>query len=570
MRRFKLLFTLLCLFHFHSISNAQAPLWEWAASLGGPSIDNGWSLTTDLQGNIYVTGNFIGPSDFDPGPGVYNLTSQQRDIFLCKLNSNGELLWAHNFGSTSNSEYGASVTTDANQNVYITGMFDDYADFDPGPGTNPLTGNFDPFIVKLDSAGSFIWARQFETFNNAPDIGIFIATDASGNVYTIGFFNGTVDFDPGTGIYLLSTPGSWPNTFISKLDNAGNFIWARQLNCTPNQGGEKTAIVDSSGNITITGDFMGTVDFDPGPAISNLTSMVFRDAFVLRIDSAGNFNWVKQLSGNYSESGFAVAADPSGNLYVTGAFEDTIDIDPGIAVHNLISEGGKDIFIAKLDANGEFIRGIRIGNTYHDSGFTIATDPNSNFSLAGYFFDTLDFDPGPGVYNLTTSGIWNFYIASYDSSGIFRYAKSLEATSLMHHIGVTCDAFGNSYLMSSYNLDSLAFDNHTIVKSGTGLYDTFVAKLPSFTSGIEIPEADNEIFVYPNPVLSELIIKANAGLNGIYKIFDVYGNNVYVSDKKVFSGNAEIKINFNSYAKGIYFFEFITADKTCVFKIVKM
>src|SRR5215831_10964256 len=131
-----------------------------------------------------------------------------------------------------------SVTTDKAGNVYTTGYFNGTVDFDPGPGTFNLTagGIPDMFISKLDAAGNFIWARQMGGHDSLDMVlGVSIALDSSGNIYTTGVFGGIVDFDPGQCIYTLSTAYRIPDEgnpmacFVSKIDTAGKFVWAKKL-----------------------------------------------------------------------------------------------------------------------------------------------------------------------------------------------------------------------------------------------------------------------------------------------------------------------------------------------------
>ena len=144
-------------------ANGQAPVFEWAKRMGGPSDDASFSIAVDIYGNVYTTGSFSGTVDFDPGAGIFNLTSYD-------------------------------VT--------------------------------DIYILKLDVVGNFVWAKRMG--GASVDDGISIGLDASGNVYTTGWFNGIVDFDPGVGIFNVSSLGS-EDVFISKLDPAGNFLWAQRM-----------------------------------------------------------------------------------------------------------------------------------------------------------------------------------------------------------------------------------------------------------------------------------------------------------------------------------------------------
>ena len=106
-------------------------------------------------------------------------------------------------------------------------------------------------------------------------IGMSIAVDDSGNVYTTGNFEGRVDFDPGAGVSFLTALGTSYDAFVTKTDSSGNFIWAKQFSGISGSSGATSIAVNGSGNICIAGNFAGTIDFDPGIATLNLTSTAF-------------------------------------------------------------------------------------------------------------------------------------------------------------------------------------------------------------------------------------------------------------------------------------------------------
>src|SRR5262249_35059692 len=158
------------------------------------------------------------------------------------------------------------------------------------------------------------WARQLGGTSN--DQGDGVAVDASSNVLITGFFDGTADFDPGSGTSSLTGFGS-NDIFVSKLDSSGNFVWARQLGGMSQEQGNSIT-VDASGNVLTTGTFGGTADFDPGSGTSNLTGIGSTDIFVSKLDSSGNFVWARQLGGTSQEQGTGIAVDSLGNVLTTG------------------------------------------------------------------------------------------------------------------------------------------------------------------------------------------------------------------------------------------------------------
>jgi hypothetical protein len=259
---------------FIIISFAQSPNWLWANGFGGASIstqDVGGSIASDAVGNTYTSGHFGGTIDFDPGPGVYNLTAANTsDDFILKLDSAGNFLWVRTLGFFNFNSIHCIVVDDSGS-VYSVGTFTGTVDFDPGVGVFDLTaaGNGEVYVWKLDSSGNFIWAKVFGgTFSN----GYILTLDSSANVYVGGTFRGTSDFDPDVGIFNLTATGP-DAAFISKLDSAGNFIWAKAIDGTNHSDPRSIAINPAaSADIYFAGSFSGTTDFDPDTGMFNLTS----------------------------------------------------------------------------------------------------------------------------------------------------------------------------------------------------------------------------------------------------------------------------------------------------------
>ena len=323
----------------------------WAKGFGGSSTDLGYEIAVDSTGNVYATGYFEGTSDFDPSAGAFNLTSTgERDVFVLKVNPSGDLLWAKNFGGV-NTETGYSVAVDGTGNVYTTGTFEFTADFDPGAATTNLSsaGGSDVFVSKLDSSGNLIWAKRFG--GSSDDTGRSIAVDSSGNVYTTGYFQGTVDFDPGAATTNLTSAGS-DDIFISQLDLSGNLIWAKRIGGSGVDNGNSIAI-DSTGNVYTTGFFSATADFDPGAATFNLTTAGQTDAFVSKLDPSGNLLWAKRIGGSSIDIGDALAVNSTGNIYTAGRFYATADFDPSEGTTNFTPAGGVDVFLLKLTPSGD-------------------------------------------------------------------------------------------------------------------------------------------------------------------------------------------------------------------------
>lgn len=324
-----------------------------------------------------------------------------------------------------------------------------------------------------------LWANGIGGSGNDYCYAMVLDPNGSGDFYTTGQFQGTVDFDPGGGKFNLTSKGSW-DYFISKLDGSGNLIWAKSIGGTSTDGCQSIALDPNNGDVYSTGWFFGTVDFDSGPGTFNLTSEGSWDVFISKIDAAGNFVWAKSVGGLDSEFGRSLIVDNDGNVYITGEFRDVVDFDPGPTRFELTSKGNVDIFICKLDSLGNFIWAKGMGGLEYEGGESIALDlrGNTEIFITGYFSGTVDFNPGPETFNLASIGTNDIFISKLDASGNFIWAKSMGgAPANAFAWSIQLDAFGNVYSTGSFT-ESIFFENIGIYSlTSAGKSDIFILKL---------------------------------------------------------------------------------------------
>lgn len=438
------------------------------------------SIAIDSKKNVYSVGLFTGTADMDPGTGVFNLTAASNaDLFITKLDSLGNFIWAKQIAG-NNETVPFAIDVDALDNIYFTGYFKGITDFDPNSGVYNLTSvSHDIFICKLNSAGNLLLAKSFPS-NGSINYARSIVIDKDNNIYTSGWFGGNVDFDPGIGTYILTA--SYSDIFVSKLDSLGNFLWAKQMGGTDiDQAFSLT--LDKSGNILTTGSFKGTADFDPGISSYTLTSVSSQDIFVSKLDPNGNFIWAKRFGGggSFFDVGNSIAVDTTGNVFTTGLFFGTADFDPGTGVYNITSPGMSDVFISKLDSNGNFIWVKHMGNGGNVVGKSICTDKSGNVYTTGYYSNVVDFDPNAGVFNLNCSNLTSTtFISKLDPNGDFVFAKSFwnnNSNSMPYGSEIKLDLQENVYIggyykgipdfdpnFGVYTLTSPNFENSYVVK----------------------------------------------------------------------------------------------------------
>lgn len=493
----------------------QAPVFEWAKQMGGASQDLGYSITVDGTGNVYTTGSFVGTVDFDPGVGVYNLTSlSSKSVFVSKLDGAGNFIWAKKMGSISASSGGAfaeAITLDISGNVFIAGIFWATVDFDPGSGTNnltscsfPSTSFADGFILKLDASGNFILARQLKAYYSEIRIHS-IAIDNFGDVYTTGSIKDSVDFDPGIGSYVLEAGFG---IFVLKLNNLGNFLWAKKMggNIPTHTDSGQSLALDAANNVYVAGYFGDIEDFDPGTGTFYLAS-TYRNGFISKLDPLGNLLWAKKI-GNDTGDVFAlsIAIDNSDNIYTTGYFSGPQDFDPGIGVYSMSDYGNYDIFIEKLDPAGNFVWAKGVGSSGQDYSASIAVDIIGDIYTTGFFQDTADFDPSAGVYNLISTTSSSGYLYKLNASGDFVWAEHIDGPS--YGGSITVDANGSVY-STGYFATIIDYDPGIGVSnlSCNGINDIFVHKMNQQYFGIIEHNSNNSIFLYPNPTTNNFTIE---------------------------------------------------------------
>jgi len=394
-------------------------------------------------------------------------------------------VWAESFGSNVQmfDERGESVTFDNAGNVYTVGEFTGTVDFDQGPGTFNITsyGNFDVFISKLDAAGNFIWAQRLG--GTANDYGSAITIDPTGNyIYVAGSCGGTCDFDPGASTFNL-TAGGGVDIFVCKLDVSGNLTWAKQMMGSPTYYSFATGIItDNFGNVNTTGYFYGTVDFDPGNGNANLTAPGnFSDIFISKLDASGNYIWARQIGGTNDDRSNSICLDHSGNgdIYTTGYFSATADFDPGNGTTSLTAVGIRDIFISRLDPAGNFVWAKAMGGSSFETGNEITFDVAGDIWLTGGFNGTVDFDPGPNIFNLTSAGQDDIFIAKLGISGNLLRASRFGGSSEDEGMSITADSTGDVYATGFFS-GTVDFDPDSTTSynlTSIGDSDVFVTKM---------------------------------------------------------------------------------------------
>ncbi len=556
---------------FANITYSQGGDLMWAQSVGGSGFDivTGIPVTTDNAGNIYTAGVFKGSADFDPGPGVFNLSTTNRNLFVQKVDNNGNFIWAKLVEITDYIVYEISI--DDSGNIYISGHFLGSGDFDPGPGVFTLTSNGDSdiFILKLDANGDFLWAKSIggtseESCRNH-------AFDNAGNIYLLGGYSGSVDFDPGPGVYNL-TASSSVDAYVLKLDANGDFVWAKSTGGNASSSVfDRDIAVDGQGNVYATGDFYGTADFDPGVGVLNLTSNGGSEIFILKLNANGDLVWVKAIGGSGGDRSTNIALDASNNVIISGGFSGQIDFDPGPNDFMLNSApnnyGG---YILKLDNAGDFIwvKGFFSIGVASIHSYELVIDASNNIFGSGWFYGSVDVDPGSGTHIVNSiGGSIDGYLLKLDSIGNFVWVNVLAGTDDQYPYGATIDYQGN--IISTGGFESTVdFDPgpNTHNLTATGTKDFFLLKLTGCATSVGIAEnnATPQAIAYPNPTSGVVTLDLEDIKDATIKVLNINGQVVY--QQAQVSGIHQFEL---AAAPGVYTIEVTAANTRKYVKLLK-
>ncbi|MCW3072123.1 MAG: hypothetical protein JWO44_2013 [Bacteroidetes bacterium] len=405
---------------------------HWVQKAGSPGNDEGYDISIDANGNTYTTGYFSGTAAF----GSTTLTAYGvTDIFITKTDSLGIFKWAVKAGSTG-SDRGLSIKADAAGNSYITGFYYGTATF--GSTTITSAGVQDIFIAKYNTAGVLQWVQS--AGGTEPDIGNGINVDNAGNVLVTGEFKGTASF----GSFSLTSMNSSIDVFTTKLDAAGNFLWAEQGAAPYIDRGIDVA-ADAAGNIYVTGEFTDTITFD----VTHLNT-IYNAIFIVKYNSAGDEQWFKKIGGGTLNLVSGIAVDAAANVYVTGDFTGNLIFfgPPNVTITNTYSNR---IFTAKCDSNGNLLWADADGSDGEITSRNIALDAAGNPFIIGNFKCRLnDYADQYGQGTFNSIGFWDTFVTKYSTAGIRQWSRQYGSKADDYGGGIALDLNNDANIAGSF------------------------------------------------------------------------------------------------------------------------
>jgi hypothetical protein len=545
---------------FASSLFCQIPEWQWAVRAGGTSSDNSYDMVVDSLGNQYIAGSIDGSATFGTitinNGGSYNL-------FIAKSDVNGNWIWARCLeGVLSASAMGIAIDNDGF--LYVTGGFSGTGYF--GTTTLISTQNYNNlFLGKLDSNGNWLWAIKTDSATGSNQCGFEVSVSDDGASYVTGVFqDGATSF----GSTNLNNNGMG-DAFIAKADTYGNWVWAVRAGANGYDNGYSIA-VDSADNVFVTGWFNNSVDFGSTNFVSNGVA----DIFVAKLDSDGNWLWVRRVGGTGDDLALAITLDNENNACLSGQFHNTVVFGTTVLV---CSNNNYDCFIAKMNADGIWQWAVKSLGVFGESGNSIDVDTTGNVYVTGSFYDvvfwgptmlvSMDFDtPDVFVLKLDSLGNWQWAIRGGGSGN-----DTAEAICINNENDI--------YIAGTFSGLSI-FGNTPIISIGQN--DMFLAKLiyPIVSNDDpQTPSMSTELtYNYPNPFTSGTTINYNIKGTSPTRI-DIYnakGQHVKTLVNEIKSDGVYNTIwngtnsQGNRVPTGVYFYKMTTSHNAVSRKMLLM
>lgn len=572
----KLNIILLALFFSNLDVNAQD--FDWATDLEG---GRSWvmTLTINDDDDVYSAIGYIDAVDFDPGTDEAILVGGvEGGTAIQKLDHSGNLLWVKSFdlsggdGIIGNGLKITTMSTDDSGNLYAVGSFRNSVDFDPGIGTEIVDTEFDEeriFILKLDQDGDFIWVKTIGEFGRS--IAKDLVIDNNGDLGIIGDFYLTIDFDPGPDTYELTSYYGFTDTFILKLTENGDFIWAKSIQSEGNNAGN-SIIADEAGHFYVGGRFFSETDFDPGVGTFLGETSDFPNGYLLKLNGLGEFSSVRTIAGDLYSEVSSIDIDTEGNVYATGLFSgEEVNFDPGTEEELLTSNGEEDIFVLKISETMDFLWVKQLGGEGNDRDPLLEISAINSIYIGGVHTDDIDIDPSTDEFILTcdtlTAGDQDFFFAHLSQDGVFTNGIGYTGANYDYISALERGNDGTIYLggavSSTVDLDHSP--ESYIVIGEPWLLTGFLVKLEDAFSSLPKESTSLAINLFPNPSNNNFEIQLDANYEKVeVEVINLFGKTVLM---ETFTSVSSIPVKLD-VLPGIYFVKVSIARNEALLKMI--
>ena len=517
---------------------------DWTSVCGSWAYDYGYGITTDNSGCVYVTGKFELNANFS---GVALSSRGNHDMFLAKYSSAGSLLWIKSCGGIYG-DYSTAIALNGSY-LYVAGEIEGYGNlitFDDSPQTLQVCGDNDVFLAKYDLNGSLIWAQSAGGFQSDKALGISV--DGNGNVLVCGYYTDSISFSGNN--YLLGNGNR--DIFIAKYDSSGNFVWSKSMG-SYGRDEAKSIVCDVVGNVFVTGMFSHIVNFG-GTSLTSPNG--YYDMFFCKLDPQGNLIWAKQGSSTFDEVGWGITMDSNGKIYVAGEFNAYAVFDAFAVTTN----GMSDFFVACYDFSGNVIWVKNGGGNLVERARGIGTD-GQNVYVTGQFGGQMQLgstilhaSDSSDIFVASLDASGNFMWAL----SVGGNSDSLEQLGYESGNAICSDPLSNSVYITGALLNGGVFGTDTI--GGFTRTDIFVSKISQLQLHSELNYIYSYFSILPNPaenqfqILRDNLISRSEKLN----VFDLTGHEVFSTDKCY--GITPMIVSTSNWSAGIYFVKLTTSE----------
>jgi hypothetical protein len=390
------------------------------------------------------------------------------------------------------------IEVDASGNYYIFGHVGNGTfDMDFGPGTfNITTTTTTPILAKYDSNGDFIWAKSFS--NNSLGYGNSLTLDAAGAIYVGGQYNGSLDMNPGAATNYINSTGL--GAYLIKLDANGNF-----LHGFGHDGGSNIYDIAVKGNSLYCGGFFqNIIDFDPSASTVNKTAVDGKDAFLLGLDTALNFQSVYELSGTNDQEIVEVEIGSSNDIYAAGNFYGTMDTDNTGNTNNMTSNGTVDVFLITFSGGIPSVQ-YQLGGSAEDNVYSMELSATDEIFVGGFFGTTVDFNPAGGVNDVTVVGGYDAFLVKFSSNWTYQWVYTVGSTGFIDFVqGIDIDSNNDVYFTCGTQIVT-DFDPGVGNTNFSGLGSSTVVKMQSngvFSHAMSMGSEIGNGVIYPEAMVS--------------------------------------------------------------------
>lgn len=516
---------------------------SWAIGAGSTGSDQGYDISSDSLGNIYVTGWFSGSTLFG---GQTLVSAGLQDVFVASYDSSGNLNWVRQAGSVAN-DVSAGIATAPNGDTYITGWFKDTCNFN---GNIVISqGSYDMFVAKYDVNGTLLWVQSGG--GTLDDYGNRVAISSDGGVTIAGSFKNTFD---ASGQQMTSNGNR--DALICHYDSNGQLQWMRGIGGS-SEDRAYGIIQDANDNYFITGLFSDVVDFDG----TMLTCNSFYATYLAKLSSQGNILWaVKGDAGaNDFARGFGVMVDLQGNVVTNGFYSGTLNMGGA----TLAASGGQydqDSYLIKFTNNGTLLWARTAGGSSTDHGLDLHLTSNNEILAVGFFHDVANFQNT----TITATGLADVYVAKYDGSGNVLSVSGFGGAGNEYGYGVTSDDDGNVYLTGAFT-GSSQMGSIPLVSNGGN--DILIAKVSLTPLGINTIYGGIGFSMYPNPARDWVrldLSDVNWGDKLLQlEIQDLTGRTVLITNNV----SGQVQVNVSDLQSGLYTVRFSSEESSTTAKL---